>query len=113
MLIMKYIAKAVISLLLVLKILKEYLLPMKHVNQMVTSHSSLVLQSPAICAVKRHTLHTTFSLSVLKVLLFFLPFPSLCLRKSKAIFFEQFKNVKIQSGYNTSVFSVGVKKMWN
>jgi hypothetical protein len=91
------IAKAVTSLLLVLKILRKYLFPMKQiplsssVNQMVTFHPPPVLQSPAICAVRRHTLQTTFSLLALKVLLFFLPFPSLCLRKSKAIFFEQFK----------------------
>ena len=83
------------------------------VNQMVTSHSPCVLQSPAICAVRRHNLQTTFSLSVLKVLLFFWPVPSLRLRKGKAILFEQIKNANIQSGYTMSVFSVGVKKMWN
>jgi len=111
-LIMKYIAKAVTSLLFVLKILKEYLLPMKHDTSFQLSKpngnfsfTSCTTKSSHLCYPPDHILFVS-----IKALLFFLPFPSLCLRKSKSIFFEQFKNANIQSGY---LRVVPHEIMWN
>jgi hypothetical protein len=79
------------------------MIPLSSTVNMVPSHSPLELQSPATCAVRRHTLQTTFSVFI-EGFIFFLPFSSLYLRKSKAIFFDQCRIGNIQSGYTTSVF---------